>query len=203
MKLTDAHARLLQSGVTTFRTNDAAALWNIRRDHASQLLGRLAASGHVLRLARGRYALPTLPPFALPRALSAPLPSYVSFHSALYHHGLVEQVPALIYAATLAPTRRVRTPLGVVSFHQLTPEFFGGYEYDARSTSEIATPEKALIDHLYLAPSKSKLFRALPELELPRSFRRREARRFVRSIASPARRAFVSASLERILARCG
>lgn len=102
------------------------ACWRTRRDHASQLLGRLAASGHVVRLARGRYALPTLAPFALPRALSSPSPSYVSFHSALYHHGLIEQVPFVIYAATLAPTRRVETPLGVVSFHQLSPGFFGG-----------------------------------------------------------------------------
>ncbi|MBX3130810.1 MAG: hypothetical protein KF718_29090 [Polyangiaceae bacterium] len=201
MKLTDAHARLLEAGVPTFHTNDAAALWRIRRDHASQLLGRLAASGHVVRLARGRYALPTLAPFALPRALSSPSPSYVSFHSALYHHGLIEQVPFVIYAATLAPTRRVETPLGVVSFHQLSPGFFGGYEYDARSTGDVATPEKALVDYLYLAPTKSKLFRALPELELPRSFRRREARRFAQSIASSARRTFVFEALARIMER--
>lgn len=201
MKLTDAHARLLEVGVTTFHTNDAAALWHIRRDHASQLLGRLAASGHVVRLARGRYALPTLAPFALPRALSSPSPSYVSFHSALYHHGLIEQVPSVIYAATLAPTRRVETPLGVVSFHQLSPGFFGGYEYDPRSTGDVATPEKALVDYLYLAPTKSRLFRALPELELPRSFRRRQARRFAQRIASPARRTFVSEALARILER--
>jgi predicted transcriptional regulator of viral defense system len=199
VKLTDAHARLLRLGVSTFHPNDAAALWGIRRDHASQLLGRLAAGGHVVRLARGRYALPTLAPFALPQALSSPSPSYVSFHSALYHHGLLEQVPAVIYAATLSPTRRVGSPLGVVSFHQLSPEFFGGYAYDSRSTGEVATPEKALVDYLYLGPTKSRLFRALPELELPRSFRRKEARRFVRSIASVARRAFVSNALDRIL----
>jgi predicted transcriptional regulator of viral defense system len=95
------------------------------------------------------------------------LPSYISFHSALCHHGLIEQAPQVIYVATLAPTRRVECPLGVVSFHQLSPDFYGGYEYDSHSTAEIATPEKALVDYLYLAPTKSRLFRALPEVELP------------------------------------
>lgn len=77
----------------------------------------------------------------------------------------------------------------------------GGYEYDARSTGDVATPEKALVDYLYLAPTKSKLFRALPELELPRSFRRREARRFAQNIASSARRTFVFEALARIMER--
>lgn len=34
----------------------------------------------------------------------------------------------------------------------------------------MATPEKALIDFLYLSPARSNLFRVLPELELPRDF---------------------------------
>jgi predicted transcriptional regulator of viral defense system len=121
----------------------------------------------------------------------------VSFHSALYHHGLIEQIPQVVYAATLAPTRRIETPVCVVSLHQLAPEMFGEYEYDPRSEANIATPEKALVDFLYLRPAKSQLFRALPELELPRSFSRSKARKLAERIPAVRRRAMVLQLLER------
>src|SRR5690606_37828292 len=118
-------------------TNDAGAQLGVTRPYASQILKRLASAGHVVHLSRGRWAFPNIKRFALPEALTRPSPSYVSFHSALFHHGLIEQIPQVVYAATLAPTRRVATPLGVVSLHQLAPEMFGGYEYDDRSDANV------------------------------------------------------------------
>jgi predicted transcriptional regulator of viral defense system len=36
----------------------------------------------------------------LPELISAPWPAYVSLQSALHHHGVIEQIPSVIYAVT-------------------------------------------------------------------------------------------------------
>ena len=66
-------------------------------------------------------------------------------------------MPALIYAATVARPRQVKTPLGTVSFHRIPPALFTGFELTREGDAKLATPEKALFDTLYLAPSRSLL----------------------------------------------
>ena len=72
---------------------------------------------------------------------------------------------------------RVRTGVGTFSIHHVRPELFGGAERDPSSGVRIASREKALVDYLYLSPTRTRLFAALPELELPKGFDAREARR--------------------------
>jgi predicted transcriptional regulator of viral defense system len=200
VKLIDAHARLLELGAPAFTTNEAAAWLRVSGNHASQILNRLARTRHAVKLGRGRWALPErVRPFMLPEALTAPKPSYVSLYSALHEHGLIEQIPDVVYAVTLAPTRVVRTPLGAVSLHHVAPEFFFGYEPTAQGV-KLASAEKALLDTLYLRPARSHLFRALPEVELPASFSVRRARAIARRIRWPPRRKLVVQALERVLA---
>jgi predicted transcriptional regulator of viral defense system len=194
MTLVDALARLAASPVAVLHTSDAAALLGIGRAHASAVLARLAAAGHVARLRRGVWALPgRVDALALPAHLTYPLPAYVSLQSALYLHGMISQVPAMTYAVSLARTRQYTTPLGSVSIHHVDPGFFFGDE-DAGApggAARMATPEKALVDFLYLGPARSGLFRALPEIELPERFSLRAARRMAGRIGSARRRTFV------------
>lgn len=185
-----------------FTTQDAAARLGVPPAHASVALGRLRRSGLLLRLRRGVWALPgRVDPLALPELLTAPFPAYVSLQSALYLHGMVSQVPALTYAVTLARTRRWRTPLGTVSLHHVEPSFFFGYEEAGRAGGRLATPEKALVDVLYLGPARSGLFRALPEVEWPSRFDVRAARAIVDGIRSASRRGAVARRLEELLRR--
>jgi predicted transcriptional regulator of viral defense system len=182
-----------------FTTRDAAARLRVPNGHASVSLARLAAGGHLLRLRRGVWAVPgRVDALALPEYLTAPLPAYVSLQSALYLHGMISQMPAVTYAVTLARARRYATPLGVVSLHHVQPTFFFGFE-DRGEGGRLATPEKALVDFLYLAPARSQLFRALPELEWPKRFRAGVARDMVRRIAPARRRAFVAEKLDALL----
>ena len=66
---------------------------------------------------------------------------------------------------------------------------------------KLAFPEKALVDFLYLSPTRGRLFASLPELELPRGFRRSAAREWVRRVPSKRLRTIVARRLEQILAR--
>jgi predicted transcriptional regulator of viral defense system len=129
--------------------------------------------------------------------ISAPSPSYVSLQSALFHHGLIEQIPSVIYAAAPGRPRRVKTPLGTVSFHRLPPELFEGFEITADG-AKVATAEKALFDLLYLSPSRSRLFAKLPEIQLPRRFRWAALRRYAARVKSQGRRTLLLASIERL-----
>lgn len=200
MRLVDVHARLLQIGCPVFQTSDAAAYLKIRNDHASQLLARLASAGHLINLRRGVWTIPgKTDRLALPQILTAPFPSYVSMQTALYYHGMVSQIPTIVYAATIGRTRRFPTPLGMVSAHHLQPAFFFGFEVVGDQGIQIATPEKALLDILYLRPAKSKLFCALPELELPSKFKIAESRRMIRRIPSHRRRTLVSQGFEALI----
>jgi predicted transcriptional regulator of viral defense system len=201
MRLTEALAKIRRLP-PAFTTREVAGVLGVEPRHASVLLGRLASSEHVMRLAQGRWALSGhIQAIALPEALTRPIPSYVSLQSALYHHGMIEQIPEVVYAATLGPTRRVATPIATVSLHRLTSDFFFGFELVPSARAHVAVAEKALLDFFYLRQARSRLFRALPELELPRHFSARRARSMLCRIRSNERRALVTRLLEEVLGR--
>jgi len=201
MKMLDVHATLRDMDQSVFQTSDAAARLGVNAGHASKMLSRLSESGHVVRLAHGLWTVDRhLDPLTLPGPLTAPFPSYVSLQSALYYHGLLSQIPAVTYAVSVGRTHRFETPLGTISVHHVAPGFFFGYETVGRGGLKLATPEKALVDWLYLGPARSKLFRVLPELEIPRTFSVRKVRAIIGRLADSRRRTFVARRWERLLA---
>jgi predicted transcriptional regulator of viral defense system len=201
VRLLDAQNQLMAQRRSWWTTADAAAMLDITTAHASQLLRRLAEAGSMISLARGRWALRAgLDAFILPEALTAPMPSYLSLHSALFHHGMISQIPSVIYAATLARTRRYDTPAGTVSLHHLDPSFFSGYTIDRASGIAMATAEKALLDLFYLSAIGRGRFKSLPEIELPKTFSAARARKIAASIPSPRLRTLVAQRLDGFLA---
>ena len=193
MKLVDVLARLQRFDQPVLETGDMAAIVGIGKSHASKIAARLAEAGHLVALRRGAWAFPgRLDPLGLPERLTAPQPAYVSLQSALYHHGMISQIPSSVYAVSLARTRRYTTPLGVVSVHHVSPDFFFGYETLGEKGIRMARPEKALLDVFYLAPTRSRLFCKLPEVEKPGGFDVAEARRMIARIPFPRRRTMVS-----------
>lgn len=161
---------LRELGRPVFTTREVAAIRGASVAATSQTLRRLETDGRVVRVARGVWCDPEDPgftPFALVHALAGSHPAYVSFVSALHLHGIVEQIPQVVYAATTGHTARRRTPVGTYSFHRIEPRFFDGYDwYRGGHDFLIATPEKALIDSLYLASRKGNRFGSFPELDL-------------------------------------
>lgn len=182
-----------------FTTRDAAARLKIKPSYAHMLLRRLADQGFLLHLSRGRWChAQGINRFVLPELLAAPYPAYVSMQSALFHHGLIEQIPEIVYAATLARPRRIDTPLATVSLHRLPPELFTGFEISPDDGAKIATPEKALFDVFYLSQGRSRLFARLPELEIPKGFRWKELRRYARLTKSSSRRSSIERRIDQL-----
>lgn len=199
MNLSEALAQLRKLKVPTVRTNDAAALWGESRATASTMLARLAKVGHIQRIVRGLWLVDTsINPWNIHPYLTDPAPSYISLTTALFHHGMIEQIPTIVHVITTAKPRTIKSARATYALHQVAPPFFCGFEPLGGGPAQMALPEKALIDFLYFRPSRSRAFRALPELELPRRFSRKRAYAFVDLIGSARRKSMVMALLEEL-----
>ena len=154
-----------------FLTKEAAIVLGVSVNYATIILSRLAKQGAIARLVKGRWAYSqSVDPLLLPSILVYPLMAYVSLYSALYYHGMINQVPNVIFAVSQGKTKVFQTPLGKVSVHSINSVLFTGYEVCGPRSLLIATPEKALFDTLYLIPARSNLFKRLTEIELPENF---------------------------------
>ena len=199
MNQIEALRRLQGLATPVVESRDVAALLSVSASNATTILRRLAAERLITHLTRGRWLVnTTIDRMALPELISAPYPAYVSLQSALFHHGLIEQIPSIVYAVTPGRPRRQRTPVVTISFHRLPAELFTGFELSTASDAKIATPEKALFDLIYLAPGRSRVFSQLPELSIPRRFQWQRLREYAGLVKSAARRAFIAERIRSI-----
>ena len=193
MNQIEALRRLQTLATPVVESRDAAALLQVSTSNATTILRRLAKSGMIAHLSRGRWLVnEKIDRLALPELISAPSPAYISMQSALFHHGLIEQIPSVVYAVTPARPRRIQTPVGTISFHRIPPELFMGFELSPQSDAKIATPEKALFDLFYLAPGRSRVFSNQPELTIPRRFQWQRLKEYTKLVKSAARSAYVA-----------
>lgn len=200
MKQIDALNKMIQFAQPVLHTKEVATLLDISRANASQLLRRLSQSESIISLKHGLWLIDkTLDPYQLIPYLTAPFPCYLSLQSALYFHGMISQIPEVIYVISIARTHRLRTALGDYSFHHVHPDFFFGFTVSNENNIPMATPEKALIDFLYLSPTSTKHFHALPELSLPESFDHQLAQDMIARIPSPRTKALVSTKFAEIV----
>lgn len=120
-------------------------------------LSRWKQAGKIYQLRRGLYCL--APPFqkvkphpflVANRLIPA---SYVSLQSALAYYGMIpEHVPVTTSVATARPAHW-ETPLGIFDFRHIQVDFFYGFrliDLGEKQQAFIASPEKALLDLVYL-----------------------------------------------------
>jgi hypothetical protein len=94
----------------------------------------------------------------------------------------------------------VATPVGVFDLHRIDPRFFGGFDwFGDRQDFLAASPEKALVDCLYLSTRRGQRFGYFPELSFQRGFSARRARQWARKIPDPRIRGQVLRKLEAVL----
>lgn len=191
-----AYAELRRLG-PTITTAEASAALRASTSSASRTLRGLERRGLVTGIRRGLWSLDTTvrDARALASDVTRPYPSYVSFESALFAHGVIDQVPRAIALASLGRPRIVRTAVSTFVIHRLPPELFGGFAADG--DLRLASIEKALFDLHYVAEASGHPRRRSPEVELPQRFSRREVARWVARIRDPRLRRRVAARLER------
>ena len=194
----DILGRLKEAALPFFSTREAAALTDLSASAVYKHLLVFERAGLICKVRYGCWALdPDVNPLVYAAWVRAPLPSYVSLYTALYQHGIITQIPQVIYVASLGPTERFETALGTYSVHQVSPEVFGGYiEHDG---VRMATPEKAIFDTLYLARARSGRFAGMTEVELPAGFDRTALRAFATKISDPAARKRVERAIVEFL----
>lgn len=127
------------------------------------VLHRLVSQGVLARMRRGIYrvSINTVEGALLANLLYRP--SYLSFESALSRYGILSQIPYTITLATTRRSKKVTLDGAAVEYRQLRGDLFFGHRIEGGL--DIAEPEKALLDALYLM-KRGKLSLALKELDL-------------------------------------
>ncbi len=132
-------------------------------DNPQQVQRQLAdwvRAGKVVQLRRGLYTL--APPYQAERPHSYLIAnhlvrgSYVSLHIVLSHYDLIPEHVAVVTSVTTGRPGMWQNPYGRFSFQHLQAALFFGFEYRQVNQNQwayMATPEKALLDLIYLTPS--------------------------------------------------
>ena len=121
-------------------------------------LSRWVKAGKIYQLRRGLYSI--APPYQRRQphpflvANHLQKASYVSLQSALSFYGLIPEVVNITTSVSTGRPERLDTPLGTFEFRHLKTELLFGYRMTelGEQSALIATPEKALLDLIYLQP---------------------------------------------------
>ncbi len=119
-------------------------------------LSRWVKSGKIYQLRRGVYCV--APPYQKVKphpfvvANHLQQASYISLQSALSYYGLIPEIVNTTTSISTGRPERVETPLGVFEFHHVKTQLLFGYRMIDLGGQEalVATPEKALLDLIYL-----------------------------------------------------
>ena len=118
-------------------------------------------AGYIVPLRQGWYAFADYiqqPDFARFIAGKICAPSYISLHTALSFYGIIPEAVVEITSVTTQKTCRYENAFGQFSYQTIRPRLFWGFEPKTMRDGKqymMATPEKAIIDLLYLYPQYS------------------------------------------------
>lgn len=129
-----------------------------RPDFNRNNLSRWVKKGHLIKLRQGYFAFPEYknkPEYALYLANRIYRPSYISLHKALSFYGIIPEAVVQITNVTSLKTASFVNAFGEYSYKNIKENLLFGYELKKMAdnrTIQFATPEKALLDLLYLYP---------------------------------------------------
>lgn len=113
---------------------------------------------YIIRLRQGYYSFPEYkgkPDFAMYFANRIYRPSYVSLHTALSFYGIIPEAVVQITSVTTLKTASFTNEFGEYSYKSIRENLMFGYNLKPLAdgqTLQLAQPEKALLDLLYIYP---------------------------------------------------
>jgi len=124
---------------------------------SSNNLTRWQRQGLIVKLRQGFYAFQeacSQPNFAFFLSNFIYKPSYISLHTALAFYGIIPEAVTQITAVSSLKTAGFYNNISQFSYKKIKSDLFFGYEQKpfGNRTINIATPEKAILDLLYLYP---------------------------------------------------
>ena len=155
-------------------------LWE--KDFDRNNLTRWCRKGRLVKLRNQYYAFPecaSMPDFSRYVANRIYAPSYISLHSALSFYGMIPEEVVQVTSVTTLKTARFRNDLGTFRYQNVKTPLYFGYEIKTTQNGRgilFATPEKALLDLLYLNPYY-KTEQDMEELRLDEDFMQNEFNR--------------------------
>lgn len=160
MKYHDFKQRV--KGLPVFSSTLVSSLTDQAETLKVQLTG-WKKKGWIIGLRKGLYALSRddrriePPHFFLANQIL--IPSYVSLESALAYYGLIPEFVAATTSVTARKTCEFKNAFGAFTYQHVQPKGYTGFAA-MRETEKIsylvATPEKAVVDFLYLNLSRFK-----------------------------------------------
>jgi len=121
-------------------------------------LTRWVKKGYLARLRQGYFAFPeykSKPGYSLYFANRIYKPSYISLHTALSFYGMIPEAVVQITSVTSLKTTSFANDFGEYSYKTEKESLMFGFDLKPMAdnrTIQFATPEKALLDLLYLYP---------------------------------------------------
>lgn len=116
-------------------------------------LRRWEEKGLLIKLRKGVYLLSDYKIYD-PAVLAGKIyaPSYVSLEYALGHYGVIPEMVFSVTSMTTRVTKQFHNKVGHYYYHKIKSNAFGGYIPTSKDgiSYYFATPEKALVDFLYL-----------------------------------------------------
>ena len=159
----DALKKLQDLKKDYYSVKDLERVLNMPVDSLRGQLTRWVKKGVMIRIAKGIYAPYGTEINITKIANQIYYPSYLSFESVLSKYGILSQVPYTLTFATPKRTKKIILNGTEVEFTKLSDKYFFGYFFE--DGVNIASPEKALVDCLYLV-SKGKRVLNIDELYL-------------------------------------
>jgi len=149
MKSEDLIGALLAKNIPVFTSFDAACIINKNAKYTALFLGRLAGSGKIKRIERGKYYVADTDIYSV--ASNIICPSYISLFAALRFHGITTQIITTIDVVSLKRHAAISSIEGQkINFIKLDHRRFFGFYRERSTNAFVAYTEKALIDALYL-----------------------------------------------------